>query len=242
MRGSIKRHAIAALVLCTGAANAADILGIPRVVDGDTVSVAGVTIRLDGIDAPETDQVCLDAQAARWTCGIEARNQLSQHIGSRSIHCRPNGVDMYHRVLATCRLDDEDLNSWMVSRGWALAFVRYSKTYVADEVSARNAHLGMWSGAFVAPWDWRSRNRQTVILGALSVPVTAQSQLLAPASASGAPSPECIIKGNVNRKGERIYHRPGGASYAAVNMNAPGKRWFCTEDEAQAAGWRPAAR
>jgi hypothetical protein len=80
------------------------------------------------------------------------------------------------------------------------------------------------------------------VLGSLSVPVTAQALLLAPASASGAPSPECIIKGNVNRKGERIYHRPGSASYAQVNMNAAGKRWFCTEDEAQAAGWRPAVR
>jgi hypothetical protein len=75
--------------------------------------------------------------------------------------------------------------------------------------------------------------RQTTMLGVFSVPVTAQALLLAPASASGAPSPECIIKGNVNRKGERIYHRPGGASYAQVNMNAAGKRWFCTEDEAQ---------
>jgi hypothetical protein len=100
----------------------------------------------------------------------------------------------------------------------------------------------MWSGAFIAPWDWRHRDRQTIILGALSVPVTAQTLLLAPASAAGAPSPDCLIKGNVNRKGERIYHLPGGPHYAQVNMNSGGKRWFCTEQEAQAAGWRPAAR
>jgi len=100
----------------------------------------------------------------------------------------------------------------------------------------------MWSGAFIAPWDWRHRDRQTVILGALSVPVASQALLLAPASASGAPSPDCIIKGNVNRNGERIYHRPGGSHYAQVNMNSSEKRWFCTEQEAQAAGWRPAAR
>jgi hypothetical protein len=76
----------------------------------------------------------------------------------------------------------------------------------------------------------------------LSVPVSAQAQLLAPDSAADARSPDCIIKGNVNRKGERIYFRPGQLDYARVDMIKPGKRWFCTEDEAKAAGWRPAAR
>jgi hypothetical protein len=95
---------------------------------------------------------------------------------------------------------------------------------------------------FFAPWDWRHRDRDTVILGALSVPVTAQAELLAPASSATAPSPECTIKGNVNRKGERIYHMPGQIAYARVNMQDPQKRWFCSEDEARAAGWRPAKR
>jgi hypothetical protein len=81
-----------------------------------------------------------------------------------------------------------------------------------------------------------------VILGPPSVPITAQAQLLKPRSAAGAPSPDCLIKGNVNREGERIYHMPGGLSYAKVNMAAPSKRWFCTEEEAKAAGWRPAKR
>lgn len=74
------------------------------------------------------------------------------------------------------------------------------------------------------------------------MPVGAQKELLKPASAAEAPSSDCIIKGNVNRKGERIYHMPGGLDYAKVNMVALGKRWFCTEAEAQAAGWRPSRR
>jgi hypothetical protein len=49
-------------------------------------------------------------------------------------------------------------------------------------------------------------------------------------------------KGNVNRKGERIYFRPGQLDYARVDMSRPGRRWFWTEQDAQAAGWRPAAR
>jgi hypothetical protein len=63
-----------------------------------------------------------------------------------------------------------------------------------------------------------------------------------PVSAAGALSQDCLIKGNVNREGERIYHLPGGLNYAKVNIAAPGKRWFCTEAEAEAAGWRPAKR
>jgi hypothetical protein len=77
-------------------------------------------------------------------------------------------------------------------------------------------------------WDWRHRDKGTTILGPLSVPITAQKQLLEPFSAEGAPSHDCIIKGNVNREGERIYHMPGGNSYAKINMDVPGKRWFCS--------------
>ena len=199
-------------------------------------------IRLEGIDAPESDQVCLDAHAERWTCGIDARNKLSEHIAGRSIDCTPTGQDVYHRVLAVCHLGAEDLNAWMVQQGWALAFVKYSKVYSGEEQSARAGLRGLWSGAFIAPWDWRHRDRQTVILGAVSIPITAQSMLLAPASASGAPSSGCLIKGNVNRKGERIYHLPRSVHYGQVNMNSTEKRWFCSEAEAQAAGWRPAVR
>jgi hypothetical protein len=130
----------------------------------------------------------------------------------------------------------------MVQQGWALAFVRYSKEYLPDEEAARAARRGLWSGAFIAPWDWRHRNRQTIVLGATSVPVSAQAELLAPVSAAAAPSPECIIKGNVSRKGERIYFRPGQLDYSRIDMSKPGRRWFCTEQEAETAGWRPAAR
>jgi len=225
------------------AANAAEtISGIPRIVDGDTLEIGAIKIRLASVDAPESDQVCLDANNKRWTCGIEARNRLAAHVGSRSIDCVSTGTDAYKRTLAVCTVAGENLNRWMVQQGWALAFVRYSKEYVPDEEAARAAGRGLWSGAFIAPWDWRHRNRQTVVLGATSVPITAQAQLLAPESAAAAPSPDCIIKGNVNRKDERIYFRPGQLDYAHVDMSKPGKRWFCTEDAAKAAGWRPAAR
>ena len=93
--------------------------------------------------------------------------------------------------------------------GWALAFVRISRDYEADEKAAREAKAGMWQGAFIAPWDWRARNKKTTILGAAKPPENASTILLASASGPVAPSPDCTIKGNVNRAGECIYHTAG---------------------------------
>ncbi|MGE0420629.1 MAG: succinoglycan biosynthesis protein exoi [Reyranellaceae bacterium] len=53
------------------------------------------------------------------------------------------------------------------------------------------------------------------------------------------PSPDCLIKGNVSDRGERIYHLPGCRFYNATKIDpARGERWFCSEAEAVAAGWR----
>jgi endonuclease YncB( thermonuclease family) len=216
------------------------LVGIPRIIDGDTLIINGTHIRLEGVDAPETDQVCLDAKGARWICGIEARDRLKERVAGREISCVDEGADRYNRILAMCSLAGQDLNRWIVREGLALAYVQYSRQYADSEAEARNASRGLWSGAFIAPWEWRHRDKQTVILGALSVPVNARTILLAPASAYGAPSAECTIKGNVNRKGERIYHMPGQRDYASINMTSHEKRWFCSREEAEAAGWRRA--
>jgi hypothetical protein len=143
-------------------------------------------------------------------------------------------------MLGLCFAGGKSLSEWMVIEGWALAYTRFSPEYVAQEKAAREAQRGVWSGAFIAPWDWRHRDKQTVVLGALSVPITAQAELLDPASSEGAPSPDCTIKGNINRDGDRVYHVPGQGSYGSINMSKPGKRWFCSEEEAQASGWRKA--
>jgi endonuclease YncB( thermonuclease family) len=236
------------LFLCVGtvavqhASSKGTLVGIPRIVDGDTLIINGTHIRLEGIDAPEPDQVCLDAKGARWRCGIEARDRLKALVNDREISCADEGSDRYNRRLAICLLAGEDLNRWLVREGLALAYVEYSRLYADSEAEARNAARGLWSGAFIAPWDWRHRDKQTVILGALSVPANAQSILLAPASAQGAPSSDCTIKGNINRKGERIYHMPGQHDYASINMAPREKRWFCSAEEAEAAGWRRAFR
>jgi endonuclease YncB( thermonuclease family) len=220
-------------------ASAEELRGVPRIVDGDTVQIGASKLRLVGIDAPETDQLCLNSAGKRWACGIEARDQLIQKAGGKVWLCRTNSVDRYGRGLATCEVDGININRWLVREGWALSFVRYSRDYDSDEALARQKHAGLWSGAFIAPWDWRSRNKGTVILGPVSAPIDAQSILLSRASAIEPPPGECVIKGNVNRSGECIYHVPGGRYYDIVNMDlSKGKRWFCTEAEAAAAGCR----
>src|SRR5262249_15966539 len=88
------------------------------------------------------------------------------------------GTDRYGRTLAVCSVEGDDLNAWMVREGWALAFVRYSTAYVKEEEKAHSAERGLWRGAFIAPWDWRHRDKGTTILGPLFVPITAQKQLL----------------------------------------------------------------
>ena len=193
------RHVLIALFFLGHAHALAPVSGVARIVDGDTLAIGETKIRLEGIDAPESDQLCLDRNAVKWNCGIAARDHLVRHVDGRPIACAPTRTDRYARTLAVCRLGDENLNAWMVREGFALAFVKYSTAYVAEEAEARKAQRGLWSGAFIAPWDWRHRDKGTVVLGALSVPITAQAQLLEPASAAGAPSPDCLIKGNVNR-------------------------------------------
>jgi endonuclease YncB( thermonuclease family) len=222
-----------------GAALANELLGIARIVDGDTVQIGTVKIRLEGIDAPETDQLCLNREGKRWTCGIEARDRLIQKSGGKVWACRTNSADRYGRALATCEVEGININRWLVREGWALSFIRYSHEYDSDEAVARQAKVGLWSGAFIAPWDWRSRTKSTVVLGAVNVPKDAQSILLSAASAIDAPTPECTIKGNMSRNGECIYHLPGGRYYGLVKMDLnKGKRWFCSEAEAVAAGCR----
>ena len=90
----------------------------------------------------------------------------------------------------------------MVRQGRALAFVRYSHVYEQDEILARDAQVGLWVGAFIAPWDWRNRSVKTNILGAVAVPINAQKILLSAASADAAPNPDCVIKANMSRSGE----------------------------------------
>ena len=132
------------------------ISGRAAVIDGDTLDIRGVRIRLHGIDAPEGGQVCARSNGAAWQCGEASARALERYLGSAVVRCQPNGQDRFKRTLATCFKGTEDLNSWMVANGWAVAFRRYSMTYVPAEERAQKARLGLWAGTFQMPWDWRA--------------------------------------------------------------------------------------
>jgi endonuclease YncB( thermonuclease family) len=231
------------LLLAPSLAQAADVSGVPKIREADLVQIGNSRIRLSGIDAPSVDQLCLNTKGERWTCGVAARDELIRHVESKSWTCRLGQADRRGRALARCEVDGEDIQKWLVRAGWALAFTRFSHDYEADEKEAREAKAGMWQGAFIAPWDWRVRNKKTPILGAAKPPENAHAILLASASGAVAPSPDCTIKGNVNSSGECIYHQPTSRWYAQIKMQiSKGTRWFCSVEEAEAAGCRETKR
>src|SRR5690242_12944144 len=91
-----RRVCIAAILLAlvaTAAHSEETISGLPRIVDGDTLVIESQKIRLSSTDAPETDQICLDAERKKWACGIQARDRLADHICNRAIDCVSKGWD-----------------------------------------------------------------------------------------------------------------------------------------------------
>ena len=231
------------LLVLPAMAQAADITGVPKIREGDQIVIGSSRIRLAGIDAPSVDQLCLNTKGERWTCGVAARDELIKHAENKPWSCHVNRVDRRGRSVAKCEVDGEDIQKWMVTSGWALSYARFSHDYDADEKAARDAKAGMWQGAFIAPWDWRVRNKKTAILGAAKPPANAHAILLASASGPVAPSPECTIKGNVNGAGECIYHTTKSRWYAQIKMQvSKGTRWFCSVEDAEAAGCRETKR
>lgn len=146
------------LLGASGTASAAGLAGRASVIDGDTLEIHGERIRLEGIDAPESRQTCT-RQGRAWRCGQAAALALSDWIGVRPVTCAGRSRDRYGRVLARCSVAGVDMQAWLVANGHALAYRRYSTDYVAHEERAQAAQVGIWSGQFAAPWDWRRGQR-----------------------------------------------------------------------------------
>jgi endonuclease YncB( thermonuclease family) len=196
------------------------LVGSARVIDGDTIEISGTRVRLEGIDAPETGQTCGRRLIGTWACGTAAAAHLEKRVAGQEVRCENRGADKYGRMLGVCFAGALDLNADLVRHGLAWAFLKYSRSYAEVEAEARALRVGIWQGDATPAWEHRRQAWET----------------------AGAAAPSgCAIKGNVSRGG-LIYHTPWSPWYGKVSVDERrGERWFCSEAEAVAAGWRPAS-
>lgn len=207
--------------------------GRASVIDGDTIEIAGERIRFNGIDAPEAAQTCLDERGQVYGCGAASAEFLDDLLAtSRPVTCAFVEWDQYRRFVGNCYLaDGRSVNSSLVRAGHAVDWPRYSNgAYSQDQEAAESEKKGLWRGPFVMPWNHRTGVRLTE--PRMFVPLISDI-------GTGA----CQIKGNISSDGERIYHLPDQMHYSRTKISpSKGERWFCSESEAQAAGWRKAMR
>ena len=135
-----------------------------RIVDGDTIVLDALKIRLKGIDAPESKQECISYSGAKKRtkipCGDMATAELKSIIGENKVNCSNEGKDIYNRQLSYCYVGELNINEEMVRRGYAVAAVKYDTSFKLDEKIAKSTKEGLWAGEFEDPEKWRKRNKK----------------------------------------------------------------------------------
>jgi endonuclease YncB( thermonuclease family) len=195
----------------------AGLKGRATAIAGDRLRVAGTIVRLEGIEAPEVDQTC-DGPSGKWKCGGAAKEALSRAVRGRSVSCEVTGKDDAATPTARCAVGGADVAASLVKSGHAFAEAGLFARYGSEESGAKLAKIGLWSGEAERPADYRAKRWD-------------EAKRKAPEG--------CPIKGRVS-SGARVYVLPWSSSYESVRLStARGERWFCSEDEAQAAGWKP---
>jgi endonuclease YncB( thermonuclease family) len=215
--------------------------------DGGTIDLGNITYRLDGIDAPAFDQICIDDHADTWACGVDAREQLANLIGGREVRCQDLGTDATYNKwhVGVCMVEGEDtsLNQLLVRQGFALNFAPSSPSrFGDDEASAKDKRLGLWKGCFVAPSEFRAWQKDAPLLGSAcradkereirDVLFPYEPAMPSGCSVKGKYALRARVTGNVG-----IYHLQACRSYPALTRP---DRWFCSEEDAKAAGFRKA--
>lgn len=201
--------------------------GIARNIDGDSLYVGEKEVRLFGIDAPEWGQVC-NRGGQPWNCGSDAADHLAQLVNGKPVSCAAVDTDEHGRTVARCSVSGSDVNRTMVSDGYAVAYRHYSTDYVSAEAGAKAQRLGLWSGTFEMPTQYRHEEK-----GQRQGHRSARRN--APTASATAPSGSCNIKGNRGSNGW-LYHVPGMPFYDRTKA----EEMFCSEAAAQAAGYRRA--
>ena len=237
------RALIAALLLAMAGPGLANEI---VVTDGDTLQLDHTTYRLDGIDAPEIDQTCLDQGGEVWPCGVTARDRLSAYIGSRAVRCDDKGPDpaSKHRRIGICSIEGETatLNAWLVREGWAIR-LESSATgrFAAEESDARENRRELWKGCFAEPREFRGWNINSARLVGGGCQAGHENRTRDKLfRVDSAMPPGCPIKAKLALRAvgyDGIYHLPACGSYRRLKRV---NRWFCSEEDASAAGFRKA--
>ena len=142
-----------------------EISGNAQIIDGDTIKINSKKIRLHGIDAPESKQMCKKPYLTiifftftkDYPCGKISTQKLQKKINNKEITCKILDIDRYKRLIGECYKRNLNLNSWLVSNGYAVAYRKYSKKYISNEINAKNEKKGLWQGKFEMPWDFRRK-------------------------------------------------------------------------------------
>jgi endonuclease YncB( thermonuclease family) len=221
--------------------------GVTAIVrDGSTLQLGNDSYRLDGIDVPAIDQFCIDEHADAWTCGIEARDQLSKLVDGKQVRCDDLGSDPAYkkRRIGICKIEGEttSLSQLLVQKGFALNIeASASGRFKPDEARARDDRLGLWKGCFVAPREFRTGKQDAPLLGAACRTdrdreirqVVFPEDLVMPAGCNikGKYAVRARVTGNLG-----IYHLQACRSYPGLKQD----HWFCSEEQAQADGFRRA--
>ena len=208
------------------------------VTDGDTIRIdydgTNTPLRIIGIDTPET----VDGRTTVQCFGQEASNYLKSKLTGKKVSIESDPTqsdrDKYNRLLRYVYLDGKDIGLDIITNGYGHEYtynVPYNKQaqYKTAESTAEQNNLGLW-----AP---------TACNNVTSPSSTPSPTATEPAPVTTAPAPvqttNCNIKGNISNKGEKIYHVPGQQYYDVTKITeSKGERYFCSEAEAQAAGWR----
>jgi len=172
-----KRKAILLFIIClifffltyqdVKSSEITSVTGYAKVTDGDTIKIDTFKIRLDGIDAPEKKQKCKKPYLTifmftfyeDYSCGQKSTEALIKKINNQKITCKISDVDYFKRLIGEYKKRKTNLNAWLVANGHAVAYRKYSKKYVPDEILAKQDKKGMWQGKFEMPWDYRKSNK-----------------------------------------------------------------------------------
>lgn len=215
--------------------------------DGDTLQIGSVPYKLAGVDAPELDQPCVDEHADNWACGVEARDRLVKLINKRDVRCEDFGDDKTSKGRKTglCTVAGEtvSLNQAVIQAGYGIGIAPPAKAgFPLDEAKAADAKQGLWRGCFVAPADFRGKVTDGKLLGSACAP-DKEKALRAALFPADLPKPDgCNIRAKQVRRAKLtgnvgVYLIPQCQNYATQPKP---DRWFCSEDDARAAGYRKA--